>query len=42
MINENNDHVTQEFIDYIQPLIMGEVSQFTVNGLPKHIKRGNN
>lgn len=42
MINENNDHVTQEFIDYIRPLIMGEVSQFTVNGLPKHIMRGNN
>ncbi|MBQ2889839.1 MAG: diphosphate--fructose-6-phosphate 1-phosphotransferase, partial [Clostridia bacterium] len=38
MINENGDHVTEEFIKYVRPLIEGEVSQLTVNGLPQHIK----
>lgn len=38
MINENGDHVTEEFIKYVRPLIEGEVSQLTVNGLPEHIK----
>lgn len=38
MINENGDHVTEEFLNYVRPLIHGEVSQLTVNGLPKHIK----
>ncbi len=38
MINENGDHVTEEFLNYVRPLIKGEVSQLTVNGLPKHIK----
>ena len=39
MINENGDNVTEEFINYVRPLIMGEISQFMVNGLPRHIKR---
>lgn len=39
MINENGDNVTEEFINYVRPLIMGEVSQFMVNGLARHIKR---
>ena len=38
MINENGDNVTAEFLDYVRPLIQGEVSQLTVNGLPMHIK----
>ncbi len=38
MINENGDNVTEEFLNYARPLILGEVSQLTVNGLPKHIK----
>lgn len=38
MINENGDYVTDEFIRYVQPLIMGEVSQLYVRGLPRHIK----
>lgn len=38
MINENGDNVTEEFIRYASPLILGEVSQFFVNGLPRHIK----
>lgn len=38
MINENGDNVTDEFIEYVRPLIQGELSQLTVNGLPEHIK----
>ena len=38
MINENGDNVTEEFLDYVRPLVQGEVSQLTVNGLPMHIK----
>lgn len=38
MINENGDNVTEEFLEYVRPLILGEVSQLTVNGLPQHIK----
>lgn len=40
MINENGDNVTEEFIEYVRPLIEGELSQLTVNGLPMHIKLG--
>ncbi len=40
MINENGDYVTEEFIEYVRPLIEGELSQLTVNGLPQHIKLG--
>ena len=38
MINENGDNVTEEFLNYVRPLVEGEVSQLTVNGLPMHIK----
>lgn len=38
MINENGDNVTEEFIEYVRPLIQGELSQLTTNGLPEHIK----
>ena len=38
MINENGDNVTEEFLNYVRPLVQGEVSQLTVNGLPVHIK----
>ncbi len=37
MINENGDGVTEEFLRYVKPLVEGEVSQLTVNGLPLHI-----
>lgn len=37
MINENGDNVTEEFIEYVRPLIQGEMSQLMVNGLPQHI-----
>ena len=38
MINENGDNVTEEFLNYVRPLVQGEVSQITVNGLPRHIE----
>ncbi len=40
MIAESGDNVTEEFIEYVRPLIEGELSQLTVNGLPEHIKIG--
>lgn len=40
MITESGDNVTEEFIEYVRPLIEGELSQLTVNGLPQHIKIG--
>lgn len=36
-INEEGDYVTQAFIDYVRPLIEGEVEPEFENGLPKHI-----
>lgn len=39
MINENGDGVTDKFIKYARPLIMGEVSQMMVGGLCEHIKK---
>ena len=30
--------VSQEAIDYMSPLIQGEIYPYMVNGLPKHIK----
>ena len=38
MINADGDYVTDEFIEYCSPLVMGEASQFMANGLPMHIK----
>ncbi len=37
MINEAGDYVTEEFLEYVRPLVEGEVSQLTVGGLPQHI-----
>ncbi len=37
MINENGDYVTEEFLEYVRPLVCGEVPQLTVGGLPQHI-----
>ena len=36
-INEAGDYVTKEFIDYVRPLIFGEVSLIMVDGMPRHI-----
>ncbi|NLL91503.1 MAG: 6-phosphofructokinase [Ruminococcaceae bacterium] len=36
-INEEGNYVTDEFIEYVLPLIQGEVEQFYYRGTPKHI-----
>ncbi len=36
-INEEGDYVTKQFIDYVQPLILGELTDVFVNGVPRHI-----
>ena len=34
-----NNYVKDELIDYIRPLIMGEVKQYYKNGVPEHLIR---
>lgn len=36
-INKEGNHVTEEFIDYVKPLIQGDYQPFMVNGLPQHL-----
>jgi len=36
-MNEEGDYVTDEFINYIEPLIHGDYQPFMVNGLPRHL-----
>lgn len=36
-MNREGNFVTQEFIDYIEPLIQGDYQPFMVNGLPQHL-----
>jgi len=36
-MNEEGDYVTEEFINYIEPLIHGDYQPFMVNGLPRHL-----
>lgn len=36
-IDEKNAYVTDEFIDYVKPLIHGSFSPIMVNGLPRHL-----
>lgn len=38
-IDKENKTLTSEYIDYAQPLIMGELSQIYKNGLPTHLVR---
>lgn len=38
-ISENSNDVTDEFIKYARPLILGDVQVITENGVPKHITR---
>ena len=35
-ITQNGTYVSQEFIDYARPLIIGELTPFMVDGLPRH------
>lgn len=37
-INENGDYVTQEFINYVRPLIQAELTPMMVDGLPRHLR----
>ena len=37
-INEQGNNVTDAALQYIQPLIMGELPIITVNGMPRHFK----
>ena len=39
MIDSANKQLTQEFIDYARPLIMGELTPIYTNGLPTHLIR---
>ena len=36
-ITENGTYVSQEFIDYARPLIIGELTPFLCDGLPRHL-----
>lgn len=36
-INKEGNGVTEEFIDYVKPLIQGDYQPFMVNGLPQHL-----
>ena len=36
-VNREGNYVTEEFIDYVKPLIQGDYQPFMVNGLPQHL-----
>ncbi len=36
-INEEGDYVTEEFLDYVRPLIQGQYNPMMVEGLPRHL-----
>jgi len=38
-ITEDGDNVNEKFIEYAQPLIMGELQPLFVNGTPAHLVR---
>lgn len=37
-INEAGDYVTQEFVNYVRPLIQAELTPMMVDGLPRHLR----
>ena len=37
-INEAGDYVTEEFINYVRPLIQAELTPMMVDGLPRHLR----
>lgn len=41
-INEAGDYVTSDFINYVHPLIQGELTPIMVDGLPRHIRLQDN
>lgn len=36
-VNKEGDYVTEEFINYVRPLIQGDVSPIMVDGIPRHL-----
>ncbi len=36
-MNKEGNYVTDEFINYVEPLILGDYQPFMVNGLPQHL-----
>ncbi len=36
-MNREGNYVTEEFVNYIEPLIQGDYQPFMVNGLPQHL-----
>lgn len=36
-INKDGDYVTEQFLDYVSPLIQGSYSSVMVNGIPRHL-----
>ena len=36
-INEDGDYVTEEFLNYVKPLIQGDVPPIMVDGIPRHL-----
>ena len=40
-INKEGTYVTEEFLDYVRPLIQGDYSPVMVEGLPRHLYHNN-
>ena len=38
-VNEEGTYVTDEFVNYVRPLIQGDVSPLMVDGIPRHLYR---
>lgn len=38
-VNEEGTYVTEDFLNYVTPLIMGSMQTITVDGLPRHLYR---
>lgn len=36
-LNKDGDYVTEEFVNYVRPLIQGDVSPIMVDGIPRHL-----
>jgi 6-phosphofructokinase 1 len=36
-INQAGNYVTEEFLDYVRPLIQGHYAPMMVEGLPRHL-----
>ena len=36
-MNKDGSYVTQEFVNYVEPLIQGDYQPIMVNGMPRHL-----